>query len=532
MAQAETDRDRFDFDTENLSLQQIKTYIEFTNEETEFRDYQRKKNAKEVYDYYWGVRQLSLLEDEMQLRFPKTFLNRRKHVENVTKTIIDAISVVYKSPPSRTLASNIDGEVSDTVLAQMESQREDIQTLYDRMVSGANLDSQMQKLERYVNFDRTDLAWVKWADGNIKVKIVPQFLFDVVLDDEGRLSVVILSDWLDERLEEEKNYWIWTENNFWKLNHELELVENPENPDNVNPDGFIPFMLVRQVEPDDGVYCDADINLSNLNLNVNLLLSDALHLSEFQVHGQLVGKNVSLSDSTEWGPETLVQYRADDPDSESTLDFLKPDADFDGLFGTVNRLLGGFANARGLPTNMFSVDRKSVESGVALKIRNAPLVELRESMEKFYSDLEARLLPLMVQIWNNRADEHGLGMLPEDLKVNITYNRPDDAFETTNERVKAMLALKAQGLIKPTEIVMEMKPSFTQADAEKYLEEVLAEMARFTAGGQMSSFAPPPIEGGSPGRGRGTGANVPPGQANAQRTEQAVQDVIRRNFGG
>jgi len=480
-------------DVENIQLSDVRAFIEFNKNEGDEGQQSRKKISKEVYDYYWGTRQLELLTEEMRERFPKTVTSRRKHVENVSRMIVDSISVVYKQPPDRVVGADIDSEASDAEIEALDAERAEIQSTYDRMVNDAKLDMQFQKLERYVNFDRTDLIWVRWMDDKLQTSVVPQFLFDVMLDEDGRLAAVVLSSYLDEDHIKEQKYFVWTKENFWKLDDQLNVMPNEENPDNVNPDGLIPFVLVRQVVPDDGIYCDADLNLSNTNLNVNLLLSDALHLSEFQVHGQLVGQNVDFSTSVEWGPESLVTFEAKDPDHAAELKFLKPDADFDGLFETVNRILAGFARSRGLPENTFSTTKSAVESGVAIKIRNAPLIEIRESLEEFYREVESGLLEVMVPMWNLRVDagEIDADKLPDDLEVKIVYNRPDDAFESMSDKVTNMLALKAQGLIKPTEIIMAMKPSFNEKDAEKYLEEVAAEMERLRgASGLFDSFDP------------------------------------------
>jgi hypothetical protein len=442
---------------------------------------ERKLVSKHTYDYYWGNRQLKMLEKEMQQRFKHSWLTRRKSVENVTKTIVDSISVVYKSPPQRVISSELPIGISESERNTFMEEREETQKLYDQIMKDAKADENFQKLERYQNFDRTNLIQIRYVESEerIKLNIVPQFLFDVILDQDGKLSAVILSDFIEEERSEERKFWVWTKDSYYKLDGEYSMLPNPDNPTNVNPDGVLPFVLVRSVEPDTGIYCDADLNIANLNLNINLLLTDALHLAEFQVHGQLIGENVKFSAEVEWGPETLVQYESQNPDQSTKLEFLKPEADFQGLFDTANRILGGFANSRGLPINMFSVDKQSVESGVALKIRNAPLIELRESMEETYRNIEADLLDIVTTVWNNNASSHGAGTIPEELTANIIYNRPDDAFESIEEKIGTLMLLKANGLIKKTEIIKELKPSFNDEDARKYLEEIEEENQEF-----------------------------------------------------
>ena len=127
-----------------------------------------------------------------------------------------------------------------------------------------------------------------------------------------------------------------------------------------------------------------------------------------------------------------------------------------------------------------------------MKIRSAPLIELRESEEEHYRVLESEILKKMILVWNTHADEHGEGELPDDLKVNVIYNRPDDSFESTQDKIASLTTLRAQGLIKLTEIIMELKPSFTKEDAEKYLEEVIEENRRFGKGVSVANQRPVP----------------------------------------
>ena len=354
MPQSKTDRDIWKPKGEITELPTIIDFIKFNREKSLNRSHGRKEDSKEVYDYYWGVRQVKLLEQEMKKRFPDTWNTRRKHIENVTKTVVDSVSVVYKSPPDRVVTAEIDEEVSEEERETLKEMRDELQSEYDRLVSKSKMDFTMQKLERYQNFDRTNLVQVKFVNDRLKLLVYPQFLFDVMMDENGDVAVVILSDFRDERLEEFRNYWIWTADSFWKLDKDLMNIPLPENPNNENPYGDIPFVLARRVVPDDGVYCEADLNLSLLNLNVNLLLTDSLHLSEFQAHGQLVGKNIKMASNPGWGPENVVQYEQKNSEADSSLEYLTPNANFEGLFNTVNRILGGFANSRGLPTNMFS----------------------------------------------------------------------------------------------------------------------------------------------------------------------------------
>lgn len=483
MGQSRIDREVWTgFVESNSVIDNIIDFIQFNRDNPEASE-GRKDDSKRVYDYFHGVRQKDLLEDELIKRFPTTYSLRRKAVENVTSAIVNQISVVYKSPPTRIVSIPQTQADGGTDLDQSE----EIQSIYDSMVKQVQHDKVMQKLERYQTFDRTNLVQIGWKDKANKLTeiVLPQFLFDVMLDDEGELKAVIKSDFFgDEDNEEFRVYEVWTDENFWKLDNDLNIINQPDNEDNLNPYGELPFYLARSFEPDQGVYCDADNTLADINLNVNLLLTDLMYQSELQSHGQPVANNVKFSSDVKFGPETVLEIEPANPEAgPASFNFLQTNADFDGIFKTLDRVLTGYTTSRGLPEGMFSFEKSgSAESGISLKIQNAPLIEFRQSGEETYRRHEEKILRKQIMVWNFNVENHQMGLLPEDLAINITYKNASEAFETPKDKISTMMTLLAMGLMKPTEIVMENHPSFTPEDAEKYLEEVLAEKSRFING--------------------------------------------------
>jgi len=470
---------------------------------------QRKLMSKYVYDMYSGNRQLALLDSEMQRQFPETHSEKPRQVENITKTIVDAISVVYKSPPDRRLSA------SETEEANLSDEaKKELQAEYDKITEESNLDMSFQKLERYLNFDCSDLIQIMFVDGKMKYKVWPQFLFDILKDDMGRVIAVALSDFDETSPSDIKNWIVWTDSNYWKFDKDLMLVENPNNPDNENPYGEIPFVFATYEEPDQGNYCESDIILAQTNLNINLLLSDMIDLADFQVHGQLVGLNVDMPENAKWGKEHMLMYRPENPDISSSIEFLKPDANFEGLLMTINRFLSGLSTSMGLPPNTFSMERQSAESGVALKIRSAPLIELRESMEVKFIDIEDQVRQKTIIVWNAHEADHVENNLPEDLEVTVQFNEADEAFESRTEMIQNTAMLKAQNLISWTEAVMAIHPNMKEEDARAHLEMIAEQKAEFDA-----LFNPLPT------------GQIPEGEGGAQTPEDKATTIFDAALG-
>jgi len=487
MPQSRVDRDVFrNFDGEIDTLKEIVKFIQF-NRDNQSASEGRKDDSKLVYDMYWGVRQPDILKVELRKRFPKTFNKRRLATENVTKAIVDTQSVVYKSPPQRVVGIDLPEDADDDTLEAADTTLSELQNVYDKAVRDMKQDFMMQKLERYQGFDQTSLVQIGYLpeQNRLSMLVLPQFYFDVILDEEGALMAVVKADYFGATREEElRTYEVWTKKDFWILDNNLAVMDNGLDNEDKNPyDPVIPFFFARASDPDQGDYCDPLTDLANLNTNINLLLTDAMHLAEFQIHGQPVSTDIEWPKDPKTGPETVLDLKSRG-DKTGTFRFLTPNADFDGLFSTINRLLTGYASTRGLPPNMFSFEVNkqagtSAASGVSLKIQNAPLIEFRQSQEEKYRMFEDGIFEIIRVVWNHNSSLHGLGEFPDDMKINMVYTDSSDAFETPSDRATTMLKMLSANLMKMTEIVMETHPSFNKKDAEKYLMEVLEEKRRF-----------------------------------------------------
>lgn len=448
----------------------------FTNESNELSG--RKAVSKFVYDFYHGTLQLRHLKDEMMQVWPETWKEKFKQVENITKQIIDEISMVYKQAPSRKVAAKIVDGSSDEPNEALEGEREEIQEQWDSISRTSDLDFSMQKAERYEGFDNTILIQILYVEDKLKVKVYPQFLFDVLTDENGKLIAVALSDYDASQSTDNKTYTVWTEENFWRFDADLTLMPS-SNEDNENPYNGIPICLVRTQEPDQGDYCDADLILAQTNQNLNLLLSSMVHVTHFQAHGQLIGLNVEFPKNQKWGIEHMVKFMPKNPEANTQLEFIQPEANIDLILGTINRMLSGLAGSMGLPTNTFSMEKESSESGVALKIRSAPLIARRQSMEAKWRSVERKLTAIMVDVWNTHVEDHGQPTLPDDLSLTVDFTNADEAFESRTDQINNTIMLKAQDLISLTQAVMRIHPSMSEADARKHIENIAKEKQEF-----------------------------------------------------
>ena len=130
----------------------------------------RKLEAEKRLDYYWGD-QARHLEDLLKQQFknPERMLLQLEF-SNITKEIIDQVSMVYKSHPNRVLLLN--GEPAP------EAQEK----IYSEMLRQTNIDALMKVVNRFTNLLNTVGVQVVWRDNQLQLDVITPDTFDVIQD--------------------------------------------------------------------------------------------------------------------------------------------------------------------------------------------------------------------------------------------------------------------------------------------------------------------------------------------------------------
>ncbi|MEC9236975.1 MAG: hypothetical protein VX803_12090, partial [Pseudomonadota bacterium] len=303
-----------------------------------------------------------------------------------------------------------------------------------------------------------------------------------MVSDSGVLQAVVISDWVpingQSQDKKDRNYWVWTKD--YSALHfqgaDVKLMDN--EADKINEMGIIPFHLFNDELPveNEKPYLHPDILLQNTNLFINKALTDGGSLIEYQIYGQpyMIGGDAdSVPDQTGHNQFLHIQ-RGTMGDQESIeVGILQPKADFEGLLKFIERVANGYGTTRGLAPDSFSARKSGApQSGISLKLENHVLVEMRDSEESKYDELENELFPIIRAVHNfqqNREGGHDLEEISEDVKLQLDFSETDEAFENEAENQRQGLAEVSQGLLKPSDFVRRRFPRMSADDAIAYL---------------------------------------------------------------
>jgi len=241
----------------------------------------RKEEAAKRIDYYQGE-QLSHLHDVLKRQFkhPER-LRLQPSFSNLTRRIINEVSVVYKRSPTRFLTGK-DGK-------RIEGPKSDI---FVEMYEGARADSVLKKVNRYTNLLNTILVQAVWRNERVELDIITPDIVNVVQDaiDPTRASAIIIEQSYADTvaLEGPQNPFgasklmiAWTKDDHMVFDEQGRARPELANEEGTNPYGILPFVVFRDAYPDsyfwntgtDDLICAQDtlnVQLTELNQLVKM----------------------------------------------------------------------------------------------------------------------------------------------------------------------------------------------------------------------------------------------------------------------
>ena len=436
-----------------------------------------KKTGAVVSNYYHGRLQMLELSDWMRQEFPQTHASKFKIVENFVKSTSRQLSTIYKQSAVR---EAINKRNKDASPESLEDDTKVINFIYEF----GDLNRSFQEIERHAKWAKTVLIKVMFQSKTGKITLKPyspQF-YDVMVSDSGVLQAVIISDFMAGTATKKENsarrYWIYTDDEIQEFRGDK---LKPVGALKKNELGRLPFVLFNDDLPveNEKPYLHADSMMSNTNLAINTKLTDAMSLTKNKTYGQpwIIGGDKDKLPNFSGHEEIwhIVQGKGDD--HAPTVGILHPSGDLESLLTLIERLANGYATSRGLAPDTFTAVKTGTgaSSGIALKIKNHVLIEMRDSEEAKYMNLENEIFDLIRAIHNFNTDVKGGTDLPpisDDVKLSVHFDDNSLAFENPVEIRSQQLTEVNQGLLKRTDFVRASRPHFDEAEALQYLKDV------------------------------------------------------------
>ena len=303
--------------------------------------------------------------------FTKKYFRADKHNlipfsnNNVTKRIIDRISLVYSEPAVR----NVDNDI------------------YSDLTQKKNVD--LLHAERMTNLLNINILKVSLRPNEFRYKIIRDF--EIETDADGNIfSVAYPIGAGPAILGSTSDLWEqWDIDNITVFNNGTGQVVSKEE----NPFGIIPFVIPRttegrysftDVEPaTDLVGFNEAINVNEANLNFNI---------HFQSFSKLIitGVDQDTADNApkiDTGPDAALLLTGT---SDTNVSLLSPNDTIASVGNEITRKAKTIAGNYHL-TTAFLEGQESAQSGVALRIRNEELRAFRKESVILWGDMENQI---------------------------------------------------------------------------------------------------------------------------------------------
>ena len=362
---------------------------------------------------------------------------------NITRRIIDRISLVYMKPPKR------------------EYSNENFPVLLHEK------DFKMQRAERMTNLLEHILMKPTWRNGVLD--------YDIIMDFEAMFGedplrpigytypLSIKASVMDDTPELTA---YWDNENTFVFDNNGKIQDDPDNPEHINPYGVLPFVeCFRNGRPEysyidtspamDCIATNLEVNVSETNSNANTMFQSFGYM---YVNGSQVEK-----DTLEVGQDKISFLGID-----GTMNIVSPPNTVDALASSIEhsyKLL-----AQNYHLNISFVEGTTAQSGVALKLRNTELQDSRISDIIRWKGVEQKIFELESIILGVEAGING----GELLKVD--YEEQEEILSAEERRAKWDWEL-SHGIIDVADVLMQKDADrFPDREtAQAYLDERVAE---------------------------------------------------------
>tara|TARA_Y100001963_G_scaffold26149_1_gene35609 strand:- start:3086 stop:4420 length:1335 start_codon:yes stop_codon:yes gene_type:complete len=405
-----------------------------------------------AFDYYKG----------RTAGYTKEFFSREQTsktpipTNNITKRIIDRISLVYMKAPLR------------------EYTNEKVIDFFH------NKDFKMQRAERWCNLLEVILIKPTWRNNKIEYDLIrdwePLFYEDDPLNPSAiTYPLSVRSSVTDTTAElwaywDEENHFIYEKGTGKKL-----AVE--DNPEMINPYEILPFVECYKEGKPEASYFDTDASLdivaTNESANVAEFCKNGNILFQSFGIGYITGSNIE-KDQLEVGPDkwTLLGH-------DGQLNMVSPPNSVPALTDSIKESYKMLAQNYHLSVSF--VEGTTAESGVALKLRNSELMDARRSDVIRWKEIENKLFEVESQILKTELK------LETGFLLNVDYEESIEILSDEEKRAKWEWEV-TNGYKDKADVLMEMDPDKfpERQDALDYLAE--REVSRETEEGETNEL--------------------------------------------
>lgn len=476
----------------NLDLLDMSVVTRIITEMDKSEDRDRRKHSFDSWQVYSGnVR--AYVEQELVRTRPNSWHGYTISESSLSKMIVDTVAKSYKQQPIRMIDDD-------------DTKNERLSDIYRE----ADAMRQLPFFDTTTTLHKYSLIWVNYRedDDRYQFMTLQPHEFSVVRDkDTGELLAVILNygnrditdgsmsgDGIDDLIAESQSdssaqttvYAMWSKDNYVVVERELEkvvtpmgeqykpsitYVEIPNNPENINVLGRIPFVfLSKELSPD----YPTKSPLFSQTVTSNSLLSEYLTSSNIQGTGQLVFSypekfENSFKKITTGLLSALKLPQSTNPeDKPTTAEYINPSPDLSGQKEAVETFITSVLKENGI-TNASALtnDGQIASSGIARAISNANVDDIIAKNQELYTSVEKEMFEI-IKAWEAFK---GPSVFKEDDELQITFRKPKVLISDKEvlDNIEQRLRL---GLIEKWEALKILDPNLSDEEAQEKLERI------------------------------------------------------------
>ncbi len=377
---------------------------------------------------------------------------------NIVRKIIDKRAMVYKDAPFRTF-ENWDQEEGENLYRTI----------------GANIT--LKKANRLTKLLKTTALKVGWNGERPSLSIVTPNILDAEFEDPENPHRLIVTH--PGKKETETTYSDWTPFSYRLFDFRGAPLTIPDNSENINPYGVLPFVPLFDHAPDDQFFLPGGEDLIEAQRAVNVALVNLWRALEMQSHGQAWATGLPVDVLLSSGPNTTITLPPD-----GKFGFASPNTPIEEVLHAIEFLIKQTAVANDLAANVFEIEPKA-ESGAAKTAESRDLFEARADDLDLWRIYEARLFELIKIVTNT----HVPGTIPEDASLGIDFSEITESLDEV-ARLDSYQRRLDLGIWSPVDALMADNPDIrTRDDAMELLQ-----LRREEAAGLGAAFAGPSFE--------------------------------------
>ena len=413
----------------------------------ELVDKQSQWNAQQQSKNKWRTRREMALDyyngrtERYTKKYFSSTLSHKVPIANVniTKRIIDRISLVYMVAPKRQYT---DPDIVDYFVEK---------------------DFKMQRLERFTNLLDSCLVKVTFRNGLLDYDIIhdfePMFGDDPLRPIGYTYPLSTKSEVLDTTPE---LFAYWDMENTFIYDRNGNIYDDADNPEHINFYGMLPFVECFREGRPEYAYLDTEpVNdVIKTNTVVNVAETNKSANIHFQSFGYIYANGSQIDKKDLQIGQDQIYYLGVD----GTLNVTSPPNSVPALTDSIKESYKMLAQNYHLPTSF--ADGTTAESGVALRLRNQELQDDKKSDIVKWNDVEKNIFNVERQVLTTEL------MMNVGELESVDFGETADILSAQEQRDQWEWEL-SKGIIDTADILMKMDPDRfpERKDAMEYLEE-------------------------------------------------------------